>query len=110
MMREAKSDWIHEHFGAIAEDRGSVELTLTLDRDRAQFPKTEFVTPPGLGGYSLRLVRTFADTIEFTRETPTAQRSTRSLIPHDAERVAVTMHWSAAGILLEVRTAAEDDR
>ena len=109
MTRETTSDWIHEHFGAIAEDRGSVELTLTLDRDRAEFPKTEFVTPPGLGGYALRLVRTFADTIEFTRSTPTAERSTRSLIPDDAERVAVTMHWSAGGILLEVRTAADED-
>jgi hypothetical protein len=109
MTNDTTASWIREHFGVVSEDRGSLELTLQLDLDRQQFPKTEFVTPPGLEGYSLRLVRTFADTIEFTRETPLGERSTRSPIPRGAESVTVKMLWSGAAILLQVRNAAMDD-
>lgn len=109
MTNDTTARWIREHFGVVSEDRGSLELTLQLDLDRHRFPKTEFVTPPGLEGYSLRLVRTFADTIEFTRVTPAGERSTRSPIPSGAESVIVKMFWSGAAIMLEVRSASEDE-
>jgi hypothetical protein len=109
MTNDTTATWIREHFGVVSEDRGALELTLQLDLDREDFPKTEFVTPPGLEGCSLRLVRTFADTIEFTRATPKGERSTRSPIPSGAERVTVKMLWSGAAIMLEVHRASGDE-